>query len=82
MFIKNIVEYANVNRDSIHHYEIRLVVEDNRFVLKDITCEGLANADLVNWNVIHMQDCDQIVMFFCDYFWNWPHDLNATGSIL
>ena len=46
--IKDITEYANVCRDSVHRDNIILVVEDHRFVLRDITREGLDNVNLVD----------------------------------
>ena len=44
--IKDITEYANAAQDSQHRDNILLVVEDHRFVMKDITRDGLANANL------------------------------------
>ena len=46
--IKDITEYANVCRDSVHCDNIILVVEDHCFVLRDITREGLDNVNLVD----------------------------------
>ena len=46
--IKDITEYANVCKDSEHRDEIILVFEDHRFVLRDITRVGLANANLID----------------------------------
>ena len=46
--IKDITEYANVCKDSVHRDEIIMVVEDHRFVLQDITRDGLANANLID----------------------------------
>ena len=46
--IKDITEYANVRKDSAYRNNIILVVEDHRFILRDITREGLDNANLVD----------------------------------
>ena len=45
--IKDITEYANVCKDSVHRDNIILVVQDHRYVLRDITREGLDNVNLL-----------------------------------
>ena len=46
--IQDITLYANRTKDSIHRDEILLVVEDYRFILRELTRKALADANLVD----------------------------------
>ena len=46
--IQDITQYANRTKDSIHRDEILLVVEDYRFILRELTRRALADANLVD----------------------------------
>ena len=48
--IKDITEYANMVKDSVHRDEVLLNVMEHRGQFKDITRQGLANATLI-WQI-------------------------------
>ena len=52
-----ITEYANAAQDSQHRDDILLVVENHHSVMKEITCDGLANNNLLTKHFLVMFSC-------------------------